>query len=324
MLEKNGERLMTKLLDAFGLAVIASLVLWGLIACGTPECFAGSQMSQPGHCIVPGGGSAGSGGKPNVVTRVIDEGPAAGAGGHKMPMVMEADEDAGTHPSLPLKVSEGDGAGGSHEDVSQPSCGDGLLADNETCDPMSKAHPCVSKDECRSTGCTVATYSGSPDTCDAKCETKQIAATKDGDGCCPKGADLATDNDCKPICGNGTLDVGESCDGNCAASCDDSNPCTVDRLIGSAEKCDALCVNSPVEAGTACGDNAYCSGDGKCLTNCKPGQPKCAGQPGTGSCVAASSFVECDGGGKVCVATWIPAGSTCGPGLTCDEQHNCN
>jgi hypothetical protein len=29
-------------------------------------------------------------------------------------------------------------------------------------------------------------------------------------------------------------------------------------------------------------------------------------------------------GGKVCVATWIPAGNTCGPNLTCDEQHNCN
>jgi hypothetical protein len=94
-------------------------------------------------------------------------------------------------------------------------------------------------------------------------------------------------------------------------------------MHGSPDKCDVFCGHTTIEAGSACGNNAYCSKGGECLHNCKPGQPKCAGQPGTGSCVEASSFVVCDGDQQVCVATYIPAGSTCGPGLTCDADHNC-
>lgn len=124
-------------------------------------------------------------------------------------------------------------------------------------------------------------------------------------------------------CGNGKRDPGELCDSDCPVSCDDNNPCTMDMQHGSVATCDFFCGYRQVEEGTVCGNNAYCSKDGQCMHNCQPGQPKCAGQPGTGSCVAASSFVMCDGGSNICVATWIPEGSTCGPGLTCDTDHNC-
>lgn len=123
-------------------------------------------------------------------------------------------------------------------------------------------------------------------------------------------------------CGNGKLDSGELCDGNCAKSCDDNNPCTADHMLGSPATCDVFCVHSPLGEGSACGDNAYCNNDGSCLANCQVGSPKCASQTGTGSCVIGSSWMNCDGG-KVCLATYIASGATCGPGLTCDDQHNC-
>lgn len=127
----------------------------------------------------------------------------------------------------------------------------------------------------------------------------------------------------QPTCGNGKRDPGELCDGDCPVDCDDGNACTMDVMTGSPATCDVFCGYKQVEEGTVCGNNAYCNNTGECLHNCEPGQPKCAGQPGTGSCVAASSFVMCDRAEKICVATWVPEGSTCGPGLTCDADHNC-
>ena len=52
-------------------------------------------------------------------------------------------------------------------------------------------------------------------------------------------------------CGNGILDSDESCDfripggnsGSCPVSCDDDDPCTDDRLVGSL--CQTACLNIP-------------------------------------------------------------------------------
>ncbi len=44
-----------------------------------------------------------------------------------------------------------------------------------------------------------------------------------------------------PVCGNGVVEVGETCDGSCVSSCDDGDVCTVDVLTGSAGSCDAAC-----------------------------------------------------------------------------------
>lgn len=49
-------------------------------------------------------------------------------------------------------------------------------------------------------------------------------------------------------CGNGVLDEGELCDGDCPDSCDDGNACTEDTLTGSAATCDAECTYAPIAA----------------------------------------------------------------------------
>ena len=41
--------------------------------------------------------------------------------------------------------------------------------------------------------------------------------------------------------GNGVVEDGETCDGNCPTSCSNTNPCKKIALLGSAENCDAQC-----------------------------------------------------------------------------------
>ena len=38
-----------------------------------------------------------------------------------------------------------------------------------------------------------------------------------------------------PVCGNGVLEEGELCDGDCPLSCSDNNACTTDSLIGAPD-----------------------------------------------------------------------------------------
>lgn len=64
-----------------------------------------------------------------------------------------------------------------------------------------------------------------------------------------------------PICGNGALEMGELCDGNCPDSCpDDGDACTMELLTGSAATCDALCSTASIVACTP--------GDGCCPIGC--------------------------------------------------------
>ncbi len=59
-----------------------------------------------------------------------------------------------------------------------------------------------------------------------------------GSGC---GDDSAPVDPDPPVCGNGIVEVGETCDGTCVSTCDDGDVCTVDLLTGDAETCDAAC-----------------------------------------------------------------------------------
>src|SRR5688500_1053447 len=63
------------------------------------------------------------------------------------------------------------------------------------------------------------------------------------------------------LCGNGQVDLGESCDGDCPESCDDSDDCTSDTLNGAAHTCDVKCDNMPI---AVCEEVA----DGCCPTAC--------------------------------------------------------
>ena len=57
-------------------------------------------------------------------------------------------------------------------------------------------------------------------------------------------------------CGDGNLDPGEVCDGDCPSDCDDSDPCTTDTMTGQTNHCDVVCKHAAIIA--------VKSGDGCC------------------------------------------------------------
>jgi len=67
-------------------------------------------------------------------------------------------------------------------------------------------------------------------------------------------------------CGNGKLDPGETCDGDCPAECIDADLCTAETMEGAPDMCDAVC---PFAKITAC--KSY---DGCCPTGCFFGNDK--------------------------------------------------
>ncbi len=76
-----------------------------------------------------------------------------------------------------------------------------------------------------------------------------------------------------PVCGDGVVEDGERCDGDCPDTCDDHDPCTTDTLEGSAATCDSTCVFTPKTAGDCA------SLDGCCPEGCAPqGDLDCPGQ----------------------------------------------
>lgn len=134
------------------------------------------------------------------------------------------------------------------------TCNNGIVEGNETCDGNCPT-TCDDRD-----ACTIDSFSGSADTCSLVCQAEQISACTGGDGCCPPGCTSDSDSDCSAQCGNGTVDPGELCDGNCPASCDDGQACTTDRMVGGPSTCNAQCVNDPI---TTC-----VSGDSCCPAGC--------------------------------------------------------
>ena len=116
-----------------------------------------------------------------------------------------------------------------------PGCGNGRVDNGESCDTaippgLPGACPVGCDDHIL---CTADTRSGTA--CTVACSYTEITAAIAGDGCCPAGADHATDPDCSSSCGNGHVDPSETCDvaiasgaGACPSpsSCDDGDPCT--------------------------------------------------------------------------------------------------
>ncbi len=133
-------------------------------------------------------------------------------------------------------------------------CGNGLVEPPESCDG-----------DCPTTcddglACTLDLLVGQAVTCDARCTHTPITACASGDGCCAAGCDAGSDSDCSPTCGDGRLDPGEACDGDCPTACDDGDPCSRDLLVGSAASCSAACAAVEV---AECLDQ-----DGCCAVGC--------------------------------------------------------
>jgi hypothetical protein len=146
-------------------------------------------------------------------------------------------------------------------------CGDGVVGADERCDrAITAGMPGACARTCDDgNACTVDQASGSVAGCSRSCFHHPVTGCIDGDGCCPAGCGRSTDNDCQPMCGDGRIGGGETCDppATCPTACpDDGDACTVERLQGSAANCDVACVRAAV---TACSGS---TADSCCPTGC--------------------------------------------------------
>ena len=146
----------------------------------------------------------------------------------------------------------------------EPVCGNGQVEEGELCDGNCP----VSVDDCPEIPlqdvCSAPALVGQG--CQIMCGVRRITEYNDFDGCCPDGGTPARDSDCVPdqICGDGVVQPGEACDGDCPMSdldCDDQNACTSDTVSGDAATCMAMCTSTPITSCT--------SGDGCCPAGCE-------------------------------------------------------
>lgn len=172
------------------------------------------------------------------------------------------------------------------------SCGDGVLSANEKCEPGSEK-PCPTETDCIDDNpCTLDELLGNADRCTAECSHTPLAADGQGDLCCPRGANANVDPDCDAQCGNGVVEDGELCDGNCPTTCNDDNPCTEDSPAG--EGCAITCRHEPLDLGTV----NECGGCARL-----PDQRGSSCTVGNGTCAARGTY-ECDGTNNlICNAT---------------------
>jgi alpha-tubulin suppressor-like RCC1 family protein len=207
------------------------------------------------------------------------------------------------------------------------SCGNGDIEEPENCDGNCRRF-------CPSDGnvCTREVMEGSPDLCFVECVSEPITACVGGDGCCAPGCNSINDSDCVATgCGNGVVNsneqcdpgvpggqtatcdnnctfvecgdgrvnsvAGETCDGNCAESCDDGNACTNDVRTGEASFCNVACANTAI---TACS----LISDGCCPSGC-----------------TTATDVDCS---PVCGNGVIDGDETCdGASCTCNDGNAC-
>lgn len=187
------------------------------------------------------------------------------------------------------------------------SCGDGAVSGSEKCDPNSKITPCPTTCD-DNDRCTIDKLEGSLAECSLTCTHTAITRPAAKDGCCPPGATATLDTDCDPVCGDGVVDPGETCDPGSSewpclpegADCDDDDPCTHQMLTGSIEQCTAFCVYESVAPSLSGRDDCCPSGETSATdSDC---DPRC----GNG---IVESGEQCD-----------PYADGEQPGVTCDDE----
>ncbi len=152
------------------------------------------------------------------------------------------------------------------------TCGNGVIDPGELCDPKDPVFGCPTS--CPQQGCMLRLLDA-PGTCSAQClpSGTQTLCTA-GDGCCGSGCNSANDPECKPGCGNGIVETGELCDGNCPTTCLPMG-CML-RKLNNAGTCTAACVDNGAQ--TACMNGDACcpagcnaTNDGNCTAMCGNG-----------------------------------------------------
>jgi hypothetical protein len=240
-------------------------------------------------------------------------------------------------------------------------CGDGQVTGNEKCDisiEAGQSGACPTQCPPLDT-CVLRVLNGTA--CQTECVLRQLLCHSTKDGCCLGNCTTDNDADCSPTCGDGLVQEsqGETCEkaGTAApcktedAECDDNNPCTTDKLIGSAANCNATCTNTKVtdpKAGDACCPNgANANTDSDCKPTCgngvrETGEDCDGGSACTAACKAApqSDELRCLASAKDkcemcacmnCAATELAcrlsadaaANTKCTAVITCARQNNC-
>ena len=191
------------------------------------------------------------------------------------------------------------GCNANNDSNCSPVCGNAVIEPGETCDPPAS---CPALPSCNDGNpCTTDLLTGSAATCTAACGTTPVITCLNGDGCCPSGCNMLTDDSCSANCGNGVIEPGETCDppGTCPTACFDGNTCTTDTLTGSALNCNSACTYPAI---VSC-----VGGDGCCPSGCN-----------------ANNDSNCS---PVCGNNVTEPGETCDPPgtcpVSCSDGNNC-
>jgi hypothetical protein len=196
-------------------------------------------------------------------------------------------------------------------------CGNGVFEPGEVCD---KAIPAGAQGACPTAcaaepgGCMPRSLQGKLDDCTIHCApTPVTTCSAMTDGCCPSGCSSANDPDCSSTCGNGVVEINETCDsaipqgmkGSCPRGCDDGDACTSEVLV-SKDTCNARCMIAPVVM--------FTPGDGCC--------PKGGNHNLDNDCPASCGNGAVEGPGETCDPA-IPLGSPGACPTGCPAPSDC-